>query len=107
MARTSFNARVARSNPLWTSGTSTDVVAGGVTNQFVRGDDSAATSQLVKSNYCIVDNTSGGVVKVCPSGTTVGVNLAPGETFEFALAEDAGFAIVNGGGSDATLIWLD
>lgn len=107
MSRISFNSRMARSNPIWTSGTSTSTVAAGATNEFVRGDDSAATAQIVKSNYCIVNNTSGGLVKVCPSGTTVGVNLIAGESFEFALAEDAGFAIVNGGGSVATLIWLD
>ena len=58
------------------------------------------------SDYVIIDNQSGGNLTICPAGSTTGILITPGETFETAFMDGATFTIVNAGSGNAVFIWL-
>lgn len=91
----SYNDRMNMNHPVWSSSTQIDSLAAGST-----------TTSVAKSGYMIVDNQSGGLLTIAPTGTTTGILLSPGDSFSVAVGPNAVFDFINAGGSPAVVVWL-
>ena len=94
----SVNERILNSKPVWVKN-KTATTTQGTTSSVV-------ITPYLDSKYVIIQNQSGGNVYVCPEGTTTGILLTPGETFETELGVDAKFSLTNMGSGNVVMLWL-